>query len=56
MIDARLKESFDKLNPSKETREAMLRTIIMQEQVTREREESVKQANKRLREYIKIVK
>ena len=49
MIDARLKESFDKLNPSEETREAMLRKILMQEQAAREREESVKQANKRQR-------
>ncbi len=52
MINARIKESFDKLNPSEETKEAMLRHILIQEQAAREREESMKEINKRQRKNV----
>lgn len=47
MINQRVRESLDKLNPSEEAREAMLRHILMQEQAAQEREESMKEINKR---------
>lgn len=50
MINARIKESLDKLNPSAEAKEVMLRQILMQERAAREREVSVKETNKRHRQ------
>lgn len=50
MINARIKESLDKLNPSAEAKEVMLRQILMQERAAQEREVSVKETNKRHRQ------
>ena len=49
MINTRIKQSLDKLNPSEEIKEAMLCRILMQEQAHGEKEEEVKEANKRQR-------
>jgi len=49
MVNQRIRESLDKLNPSEEAREAMLRNILMQGQAAREREESMKKADDRQR-------
>ncbi|MBQ4610677.1 MAG: hypothetical protein IJB30_02990 [Clostridia bacterium] len=49
MKNTRIKESLDKLNPSRDTREALLRRILMQEQAACEKEENMNDANKRQR-------